>query len=215
MKSKTSALLRIYDRLYAFYGPQGWWPAKTRWEVIIGAILTQNTAWANVEKAVKNLRRARKLSSPGAIHVLEKSRLARLIRPAGYYNIKAHRLKNFTSFLFSRYGGRLTGLSRRKTRDLREELLSINGVGPETCDSILLYALKRPLFVIDAYTERVFSRHGLVEPGADYHEIQKIFMDNLPADHRLYNEYHALIVRLAKDFCRTKPRCSSCPLHLA
>jgi endonuclease III related protein len=203
--------LEIYNRLYAFYGPQEWWPADTRFEVIVGAILTQNTAWPNVEKAIVNLKREGVLS-PCKIKNIRIDSLARIIRPAGYYNVKAKRLKNFVSFLYSGYGGSLKRLSSQGTGKLRKELLNINGIGPETCDSIMLYAFKKRIFVVDTYTKRIFSRHSLVSGAAGYYDVHKIFMDNLPCRERLFNEYHALIVRLGKEFCRTKPRCVKCPL---
>lgn len=204
----------IYSRLYRFYGPQGWWPGDTRLEIIVGAILTQNTAWVNVEKAITNLKEAKLLSSPAGIEKIPKRRLARIIRPAGYYNVKAERLKNFISFLSARYDSSLNLLSRTPTSRLREELLAVNGIGPETCDSILLYAFKRPVFVIDAYTRRIFSRHGIFPEDCDYHEMQSLFMKNLPSEEGLFNEYHALIVRLGKDLCRKAPRCGKCPLKV-
>ena len=144
--------------------------------------------------------------------MISKRSLARLIRPAGYYNVKARRLKNFIEFLAAHYGLNLNRLSRRKTGVLRRQLLSVNGIGPETCDSILLYAFQRPSFVVDAYTKRVFSRHGLFSEGCGYDDVRKVFMENLPCDRKLYNEYHALIVRVAKEFCRKPPKCGACPL---
>lgn len=212
MKNTTKRkLLAVYKILYKAYGPQDWWPAKTRFEVIVGAILTQNTAWTNVEKAIKNLKGA-DLLLPEKIRNTSDKKLARLIRPAGYYNIKAKRLKNFISFLYSGYGGSLLKLSSEKSDKLKIALLGVNGIGPETCDSIMLYALNKKIFVVDAYTKRIFSRHGFFKESSDYHAVQKYFMDNLPASVRLYNEFHALIVRLGKEFCRTKPNCRSCPL---
>lgn len=135
-----------------------------------------------------------------------------LIRPAGYYNLKTKRLKNFVSFLYSSYGGSLARLSSENAGDLRKALLNVNGIGPETCDSIMLYAFEKPIFVVDAYTKRVFSRHGFIDEDSDYYNVQKLFMDKLPVKTSLYNEYHALIVRLAKEFCRTKRLCTDCPL---
>jgi endonuclease-3 related protein len=210
--SGNKDLKRVYDRLYGYYGPQRWWPARTRFEVIVGAILTQNTAWTNVEKAIRNLKRA-KLLTCGKMYRVNVSTLAGKIRPAGYYNVKAKRLKSFMHFLFSRYGGSLAKASRQPLGELRHELLNVHGIGPETCDSILLYAFGRPVFVVDAYTKRVFSRHRFLKEGAVYHEVREFFMQGLPAQAPLYNEYHALIVRLAKDFCRTRPRCGGCPLE--
>ena len=206
-------LMDYYRTLFAAFGPQNWWPGRTRFEVIVGAILTQNTAWTNVEKAIKNLKRER-LLTPEAVRRASKEKLAALIRPAGYFNIKAGRLKNFVDFLFERHGGSLRRLfSKRDTGELRTELLSVKGIGPETADSILLYAARRAEFVVDAYTKRVLARHGLSHNGADYEEVKALFMDNLPRDEALYNEYHALFVRVGKEFCRTKnPLCTDCPL---
>lgn len=209
--TKREKLTAIYRALYKAYGPQKWWPAKTRFEIVIGAILTQNTSWTNVERAINNLRKAG-LLFPGKIKNAESEYLASLIRPAGYYNIKTKRLKNFVSFLYSGYNGSLNDLSSGNPKDIRKALLNVNGIGPETCDSIMLYALNKKVFVVDAYTKRIFSRHGFFKESDDYHDIQKYFMDNLPKSASLYNEYHALIVRLAKDFCKTKPDCKSCPL---
>jgi len=202
----------VYRKLYSAFGPQHWWPGDTQFEVIVGAILTQNTAWTNVEKAIGNLKKALALRSPSAMMRLPTRKLAELIRPAGYYNIKAKRLKNFLSFLELGYGASLKALGRLDTRELRYELLGVNGIGPETCDSILLYAFGRPVFVVDAYTKRVFSRHGFFDEDLGYAEVQSIFMKNLRRETAVFNEYHALIVRLAKEFCRTRPKCGSCPL---
>ncbi|MBN1527325.1 MAG: endonuclease III domain-containing protein [Candidatus Omnitrophica bacterium] len=211
LRKQRKTLLDIYERLYSHYGPQEWWPGRTRFEVIVGAILTQNTAWTNVEKAIANIRKAR-LLSPAALRKIPHKDLARLIRPAGYYNIKAKRLKNFIRYLFSNYAGSLNRASRRPTEDLRKELLAVNGIGPETCDSILLYAFEKPVFVVDAYTKRIFSRHHLFGEKADYHDAQTFFMDALAHDPAMFNEYHALIVALGKEFCRKRPRCGACPL---
>lgn len=207
------ALTGIYDTLYRSYGPQGWWPGRSRFEMIVGAVLTQNTAWSNVEKAIKNLKAEGVLSSPMKLHGLGRNKLARLIRPAGYYNVKAARLKNFTDFLLRKYGGSLNRLAAAGTERLRQELLGVNGIGPETCDSIMLYAFGRPVFVVDAYTKRIFSRHGFFRRDLAYDSVQAVFMKNLPSDENIFNEYHALIVRLAKDHCRTKPGCEKCPLN--
>lgn len=204
--------MKIFTRLYKYYGPQGWWPARTRFEIITGAILTQNTAWTNVEKAIKNLKKY-KLLSPDRIKDLDKSELAGHIRPAGYYNVKSKRLKSFVDFLFSEYGGSLSKIAHRRIDKLRQDLLRVNGIGPETCDSIILYAFGKPVFVVDAYTKRIFSRHAFFKPGAGYEEVQKFFTDRLSEDSALYNEYHALIVRLGKEFCKTKPDCKRCPLE--
>ena len=205
-------LLSIYEALYKVYGPQRWWPARTRFEVIVGAILTQNTAWPNVEKAIANLRR-HKLLSPRSLKEIEASRLARMIRPSGYYNIKAARLKNFIRFLYANFRGNLTTMFSRDMSQLREELLKVKGLGKETVDSIPLYAGDMPIFVVDAYTKRVLSRHGLIGPKSGYDDTQDLFMNNLPRNKRLFNEYHALLVRLAKDACKTTPRCDICPIR--
>jgi len=207
-----NTLLDIYNKLYKFFGPQHWWPGDTPLEIIVGAILTQNTAWTNVEKAIANLKQVRLLSSPAKIKRSGRKALARLIRPAGYYNVKSARIKNFIDFLDSGYGLSLKRLGRRETAKLRSELMSVNGIGPETCDSILLYAFKKPVFVVDAYTKRIFSRHGIFSESLSYDKVQEIFMRSLPSDERLYNEYHALIVRLGKELCRKKPDCGNCPL---
>ena len=212
-RTSSETVPGIYKRLYKFYGPQGWWPGRSRFEVIVGAILTQNTAWSNVEKAIKNLRADGILASPARFHKTNAKKLANLIRPAGYYNVKSRRLKNFTGYLMTVYGGDLRRMAKVRTHRLRQELLAINGVGPETCDSILLYAFGRPVFVIDAYTKRIFSRHGLCGQSASYEPIQEVFTSNLPSDENLFNEYHALIVRLAKDHCKTRPLCDGCPLN--
>jgi len=203
---------RIYQKLYSSFGHQHWWPAKSPFEVMVGAILTQNTNWANVEKAIRNLKKHRVLFPKGLYGLTEKQ-LAELIRPAGYYNVKARRLREFLTFLFREYHGSVRKMFSVDARRLRQQLLCVNGIGPETADSILLYALKKPVFVIDAYTRRIFSRHKFVSEGAGYDELQNLFMDYLKTDTKLFNEYHALIVRLGKGFClKNKPRCAVCPL---
>jgi len=203
---------RLYDVLFAAYGPQYWWPADTPFEVMIGAILTQNTAWTNVEKAIENLKSSGALKSPSAMSRFSTKKIARLIKPAGYYNVKAKRIHNFLAFLDRSCGLKLERLSQKTTAELRKSLLDVNGIGPETADSMLLYAFGRPVFVVDAYAKRVFSRHGMIRTGVSYEAVQEICMNSLPADVRLYNEYHALIVRLGKDFCRPTPKCELCPL---
>ncbi len=205
-------LLDIYHVLLAHYGPQHWWPGETPFEVMVGAILTQNTNWQNVEKAIVNLKKAGVLSAK-AIHEMPEPELAELIRPSGYFNIKAKRLKAFIGYFMARYGGSIKRMKGVDCGVLREEVLAVNGIGPETADSILLYALGCPTFVVDAYTKRIFSRHGFIPETADYHEVQKYFTDRLPKDVQLYNEYHALIVRLAKDKCLKKAgQCELCLL---
>ncbi len=205
-------LLDIYNALFSHYGPQHWWPGETPFEVMVGAVLTQNTNWGNVERAIANLKETDSLS-PEAINHMSEAELAELIRPSGYYNIKAKRLKTFVRYFIERYEGSVERMKREDCVKLRREVLSVNGVGPETADSILLYALDCPTFVVDAYTKRIFSRHGFFPETADYHEVQQFFMDHLPKDAQLYNEYHALIVRLAKDRCIKKAgKCELCVL---
>lgn len=205
-------LMSIYDSLYAHYGPQHWWPGDTPFEVMVGAILTQNTNWGNVEKAISNLKAAGALSAK-KIYDMPEAELARLIRPSGYFNIKAKRLKAFITYFIGRYGGSVARIKKTDCDTLRREVLAVNGVGPETADSILLYALGCPTFVVDAYTKRIFSRHGFFAEDADYHDVRSFFMERLPVDVQLYNEYHALIVRLAKDRCMKKAGiCELCVL---
>ncbi len=208
----TERLTEIYQMLFESFGPQHWWPGETQFEIITGAILTQNTNWANVEKAIANLKSA-DLLEPDKLHQLNASQLAELIRPAGYFNIKTKRLKNFLSWFFSNYDGRLENLENSDTDSLRAELLAVKGIGPETADSILLYALGRPVFVVDAYTARVAVRHGLIEANAGYEQLRELFQSNLPQDVQLFNEYHALLVRVGKEFCRPVARCAGCPLE--
>ncbi len=206
------SLLEIYDKLYRFFGPQGWWPADSDFEVVVGAILTQSTSWTNVEKAIANLKKAGRLSFSG-MAALRQKELARLIRPAGYYNIKARRLQNFLAFLEKNYRGSLKRMRRKPLSTLRPELLSVNGIGPETADSILLYALQKPVFVVDAYTRRILGRHGLLDEPCDYHSIQEFLMGRLRHNSALFNEYHALLVKCAKEFCKKqKIDCHGCPL---
>jgi endonuclease-3 related protein len=204
-------LMEMFDLLLRHFGPQHWWPGDTAIEMMIGAVLTQNTNWKNVEKALKNLKDLRVLSLAG-IRSQATHELAEKIRPAGYYNVKAKRLKNLIDFIHDQYGGDLTSLLNADTLALREGLLSIKGIGPETADSILLYAADRPVFVIDTYTHRILLRHGMIEEQATYDELQAFFMDHLPDDVDLFNEFHALIVRTGKEFCRKKPLCPGCPL---
>ncbi len=203
----------IYARLYRRFGPQGWWPADSAFEVIVGAVLTQNTSWQNVERAIVNLKKARCLSYRSMLR-LKTSALAQLIRPAGYYNIKAARLKNFLKFMDKSYKGSLKRMRKKDTLALREELLSVNGVGEETADSILLYALSKPVFVVDAYTRRIASRHRLIHKDVPYSSLQRLFMDHLSKSSKVFNEYHALLVRCAKNFCKkAKAECGGCPLN--
>jgi endonuclease III related protein len=210
--SIQETITEIYSLLYSAFGPQHWWPGQTQFEIIAGAILTQNTSWTNVEKAIKNLKNTDCLTAE-KIHLLSHQQLAELIRPAGYFNIKASRLKNFTDWLFNNYGGELAALENIQTDKLRTEFLTIKGIGFETADSILLYAFGRPVFVIDAYTARITVRHGLIESGADYEQLKYLFESHLSQDAGFYNEYHALLVHLGKDFCKPNARCAGCPLE--
>lgn len=211
-KDKTS-LLNIYKSLYKKFGPREWWPGDTKLEIIIGAILTQNTAWTTVEKAIANLKKERVLNVK-AISMISERRLSKLVKPAGYYNIKSKRIKNFLRFLNTTYSGNIGKMFMAETYALRNQLLNVKGIGPETADSILLYAGEKPVFVVDAYTKRIFSRHGYIQDNADYEEIQNLFSKNLPIDTNLFNEYHALIVELGKNLCRSKnPLCNDCPMR--
>jgi endonuclease-3 related protein len=205
-------LMAMYRSLFKAYGPQHWWPGDSSFEVMVGAVLTQNTSWTNVERAIAVLRRER-LLTPARLDSIPTVRLAALIRPSGYYNIKAKRLKHLLRFIRDRYSGSLRKMFSDDPAGLRKNLLAVNGIGPETADSILLYAAALPFFVVDTYTKRILSRHGLISPAADYHRVQGLFMDNLPRDTRLYNEYHALIVRAGKEYCKKgAPLCEECPL---
>lgn len=206
-------LHQYFRRLLAAHGPQHWWPGRTRFEVIVGAILTQNTAWVNVEQALNKLR-DKKLLTPAAIEAVPPARLARLIRSSGYFRQKAKTLKAFVQFLRAQYAGSLAKMFSASTDLLREQLLAVRGIGPETADSILLYAGNRPVFVVDAYARRMLERHQLAQAQLSYEEIRKFFEGNLPQDASLYNEFHALIVRTGKEYCRKEnPRCSECPLQ--
>lgn len=207
-----SRLTEMFDLLLAHFGPQHWWPGETPFEVMVGAVLTQNTNWKNVEKAIANLRREGRLSLEG-LRDLALPDLASLIQPAGYYNIKAKRLKNLMDFVWERCGSSLPALFQEETKTLREGLLSVKGIGPETTDSILLYAARKPVFVVDAYTYRVLSRHGMVDEVETYDEVQDLFMGHLPEDEGLFNELHALIVCVGKTCCRKTPLCPECPLR--
>lgn len=208
----TSRLAEIHDRLLAAYGPQRWWPGDTHFEIIAGAILTQSASWANVEKALANLKAAAALS-PAGMHRLPEEEVARLIRPSGYYNAKARKLKAFVALLFKRFDGDLDRMLASPADELRAALLGTHGIGPETADSILLYAASRPVFVIDAYTRRTFRRLGFAPASDTYDAWQHLFTTALPPHAALFNEYHALIVRHGKDVCRKRPRCTECVLN--
>ena len=196
----------------AHYGPQHWWPAQEPFEVIVGAILTQSAAWGNVEKAIANLKATRALL-PKALRQLSLSEVATLIHPCGYYNAKALKLKSFAQWLGEYYSDNLIKLFSHNTDYLRQQLLSIHGIGQETADSIILYAAGKPIFVIDAYTRRIINRIGLAPDSNSYAAYQTLFMDNLPTDAELFNEYHALLVCLAKNVCRNHPLCRQCCLN--
>ncbi|MDP2278509.1 MAG: endonuclease III domain-containing protein, partial [Nitrospirota bacterium] len=187
---KNKRLIEIYKKLHKAFGPQRWWPGDTPFEVAVGAILTQNTNWGNVEKAINNLKKEKVLNAK-AIHGMPVNRLATLIRPAGYFNVKAKRLKAFIDFLMNDYHGSMRNMRQEKMHSLRHKLLSVNGIGPETADSILLYALDKPIFVIDAYTKRVLSRHNILGHDETYDKFQELFYLSLKKDVKLYNEYHA------------------------
>jgi len=205
-------ILRIFDLLLERNGPLHWWPAETPFEVCVGAILTQNTSWRNVEKAIVNLKREGLLTAE-ALRDLPGERLAALIRPAGFFNVKSVRLKAFITWLYDRYGGSLERMFGCDWRELRADMLKVKGIGRETCDSILLYAGHKPTFVVDAYTGRLCAHLGLIRENAGYEEVRSLFMENLPGDAGLFNDYHALIVQHGKDHCRRKPRCGGCVLH--
>ena len=207
-------LMRYYAAMSEALGPMQWWPAKTPFEVIVGAILTQNTSWTNVERAIANLRAADMLT-PSAILAARSSRLANLVRPSGYFRQKAKKLKAFVKFLRREYGGSLKRMFETPTELLRDKLLSVHGIGPETADSILLYAGKHPVFVVDAYTHRIFGRHGITDGEPEYESVRALFEAALPRDWQLFNEFHALVVNTGKNWCRkSEPRCTECPLRL-
>ena len=210
-KRLAAALQDFYERMSAHYGPTHWWPGDTDFEIAIGAILTQNTAWTNVEKAIVNLKAA-ELLSPGAMMNASDAALEAALRPSGYFRQKAKRVRLFCEHLTTHYGGSLKRMSARPLRELREELLALHGIGPETADDILLYACDKPVFVVDAYTRRILSRHGLVEPKVGYEALRAQLETHVPSDLHAYREYHGLIVWTGKDFCRTHPRCGGCPL---
>jgi len=208
----TATPMEIYARLFEAFGPQHWWPGDSPFEVAVGAVLTQNTNWKNVERAIDNLRRA-DLLEPAALYEVPPEELEELIRPAGYFRVKTRRLRSLLELIVEGYGGSLEAMFATGLAALREELLGLHGIGPETADSILLYAAGLPSFVVDAYTHRVFARHGWIGFDYDYQMTRDYFQDGLAEDVPLYNEYHALLVRLGKDYCRKKsPKCDVCPL---
>lgn len=206
-------LMEIYVLLRERFGPRNWWPAKSPFEVCVGAVLTQNTAWKNVVKAIDNLKVASSLD-PWTIYHLAPEKLAELIRPAGYYNVKARRLRNFVCHLVERHNGELSRLFTAPVAELRADLLSINGIGKETADSMILYAARKPIFVVDAYTKRVLQRHNMVSSAADYDSIQELFHSSLPLDEPLINDFHAQFVAVGHYYCKRQPLCEQCPLGL-
>lgn len=210
---RTGESLRaFYEAMLAAYGPQKWWPARSPTEVIVGAILTQNTAWRNVERAIANLEAARALDWR-VLDAMPLGQLAELIKPAGTFNVKAKRLKTFVSWLMRRFEGDLSRMFALPVSSLREELLGVSGIGRETADAIILYAGGLPTFVVDAYTARILHRHHLIDSSADYEEIKELFESHLPQEVPLYNEYHALLVQVGKGHCKPRPRCEGCPLE--
>ena len=209
---KRDILLKIYNSLYNYFGPLNWWPGDTPFEIMVGAILTQNTAWRNVEKAINNLKKENLLEAQ-KLYYINPKKLAQLIKPSGYYNIKAKRLKNFVNIFVNDFEGSAEKMFSGDSKELRKKLLKVNGIGPETADSILLYAGEKPFFVVDAYTKRIFSRHKLISKDSTYYQIQEFFIKNLDQDVKLFNEFHAQIVMLGKNTCTSKnPDCAECPI---
>lgn len=208
---KRYNIKELFNLLYKEYGPQHWWPGDTRWEIIIGAILTQNTSWKNVEKAIKNLKK-NELLDYFKIKEIDVEKLGTIIKPSGFYNIKAKRIKNFISFIEKEYNNDINKIKNEPLDIAREKLLSVNGLGKETVDSILLYAYNFPTFVVDTYTKRIFFRHKMIE-NDDYEEIRSMVMNNFGDNAEIFNEFHALIVRIGKEFCKKKPLCKNCFLN--
>ncbi|HID15541.1 MAG TPA: endonuclease III domain-containing protein [Candidatus Atribacteria bacterium] len=204
-------LLRYFNKMYNHFGPLNWWPGDSPFEVMVGAVLTQNTSWSNVEKAISNLKQKGYLD-PYKILDLSLKELAEIVKPSGFFNVKAKRLKSLIYFFVKEYDADIRKMLKDDLFSLRKKLLSVNGIGKETADSILLYALNKPILVIDAYTKRIFSRHGIISEEMDYDDLQSFFMRHLPQDVSLYNEYHAQIVLTGKTYCRKKPLCEKCPL---
>jgi endonuclease III related protein len=208
----THTAHQVYQHLFKSLGPQFWWPGDSPFEIMVGAVLVQNTAWKNVERGIANLKQAN-LLTPRKIYGLPLEDLAELIRPAGYFRIKAQRLHNLVKFFVERYRGSIAAMQRVDVARLREELLAVNGIGPETADSILLYAIGKPVMVVDTYTNRVFARHGWMPHGTKYHSLQAHLTEQLPVDPSIYNEFHALLVHVGHHYCSPVPRCESCPLR--
>jgi endonuclease-3 related protein len=204
-------LLKIFDMLLKSFGKRNWWPGETELEIIIGAVLTQNTSWKNVEKAIDNLKYYNALDLQ-TLFKMDREMLALIIKPSGFYNIKSSRLKNIINVIYNDYSSNILNLKELDMFNARKRLLKINGIGKETADSIILYALNKPIFVIDVYTKRFLKNHRLYKEESDYDTIQRFFMKNLPNDTYLFNEFHALIVYLCQNFCKKVPLCSKCPL---
>ncbi len=212
MSTMNKKLSEGFDRMFDHYGPLNWWPGDTPFEVMVGAILTQNTNWKNVECAIANLKSA-KLMDPKKLYALKPEELSELIRPAGFFRLKSGRLRNFLKYYIDEWDGNASRMAKRSLSELRMELLGVKGVGPETADSILLYALDKPIFVVDAYTKRILFRHAICSEDDGYYELQELFVDALPEDVAIFNEYHAQIVETAKRYCKKKPLCEKCPLN--
>ena len=202
----------VYEKLFKSYGAQHWWPGESGLECAVGAVLTQNTSWVNVEKAISNLKSAMDITFKN-LEAVSADELSVLIRPAGFYIQKAGCIKRLVEFIINEYGGKIDNMKSADTYALRQQLLSIKGIGPETADCILLYVLKKPVFVIDRYTYRILFRHGFVDRETTYNEMQKIFMDNLENDEVMFGEFHALIVQAGKRHCKKKADCEACPLN--
>lgn len=205
-------LLKIFNTLLETFGERHWWPGETQLEIIVGAILTQNTAWKNVEKAIENMKKKNILDIE-KLHEIDINTLSQIIKPAGFFNIKSRRLKNFINVLHNDFNGNIYNLSIMSTQELRKILLGVDGIGYETADSILLYALNMPIFVVDTYTKRFLKNHNLFNGKVDYNNVQRYFMENLPLDTYIFNEFHALIVYLCQNYCKEVPLCSRCPLE--
>ncbi len=207
-----TTMKHLYNLLFERFGHRNWWPANSPFEVCAGAILTQNTSWKNVEKAINNLKEAHRLD-PFQLYETPLDELATIIKPAGYFNVKSKRLKNFINHLVEFHAGSLDKMFEASVKDLRAELLSINGVGRETADSMILYAANKPIFVVDVYTRRALERHGMIVEKADYDEIRELFERNLEPDVALFNDFHAQFVAVGSNYCGRKPKCSGCPLN--
>lgn len=212
MRAMNQRLLRIFDRLLAAFGKRHWWPGDTPLEIMVGAVLTQNTAWKNVERAIANMKRAG-IMDLQRLFEIDVDALAEIIRPAGFFNIKSKRLKNLIRVICEKFNGSIDTMGSIEPARLRQLLLDVDGIGYETADSILLYALEKPIFVVDAYTKRFLNHHRLYDGNGDYTATQEFFMDNLPSDTYLFNEFHALIVALCQHYCKKIPVCRGCPLE--